>query len=45
MIDKNNFGNGHFYWILLPKSKRKIYGKVKANGLELTTHYEPFTTA
>ena len=42
IIDKNNFGNGHFYWILLPKSKRKMFmKKSKANGLELTTHYEP----
>lgn len=41
-IDKNNFGNGHFYWIILPSSKRKIFLKVsKKYGLELTTHYEP----
>lgn len=42
IIDEKNFGNGHFYWILLPKSKRMIFmEKSKANGLEVTTHYEP----
>ena len=42
IIDKTNFGNGHFYWILLPKSKRKMFmEKSRTNGLEVTTHYEP----
>ena len=41
-IDKDNFGNGHFYWIILPKNKRNMFLKITRNkGLELTTHYEP----
>ena len=41
-LEKFNIGNGHFYWILIPKNKRKEFlEKSKIHGLELTTHYEP----
>ena len=41
-IHKENIGNGHFYWILLPSKKRHLFIKIaNFHGVELTTHYEP----
>jgi len=41
-IYKENIGNGHFYWILLPSKNRHKFIKIaNFHGVELTTHYEP----